>query len=76
MNDICNVSNIVKFVLFADDTTIFTSDKNVAKPYSETNRELNKLCTWLSVNKLSINIKKTCYIVFSNIHENVGSLLA
>ena len=24
MNDICNVSNILKFVLFADDTTIFT----------------------------------------------------
>ena len=45
----------------------------MAKLYSETNRELNKLCTWLNVNKLSINIKKTNYIVFSNIHENVAT---
>ena len=73
MNDICNVSKILTFVLFADDTTICTSDKNVAKQYSETNRELNRLYTWLSVNKLSINIKKTNYIVFSNIHENVAN---
>ena len=35
MNDVCNVSNISQFVLHADDTTIFTSDKNMAKPYSE-----------------------------------------
>ena len=72
MNDICNVSNILKFVLLADDTTIFTSDKNVAKLFSETIREINKLYTWLSVNKLSINIKNTNYIAFSNIHENVA----
>ena len=72
MNDICNVSNILKFVLFADDTTIFFSEKYMAKLYSETNRELNKLFTWLSVNKLSINIKKTYYIVFSNINESVA----
>ena len=54
-------------------TTIFTSDKNVDRQCSETNRELNKLYTWLCVNKLSINIKKTNYIVFSNIHENVAT---
>ena len=47
MNDICNVSNILTFVPFADDTTIFTSDKNVAKLFSQTNRELNKLYTCL-----------------------------
>ena len=56
VNDICNISNIFTFVLFADDTTIFTSDKNMAEQYSETNRELNKLYTWLCINKHSINI--------------------
>ena len=75
LNDICNVSNILKFVLFADDTTIITPDKNVAKLFSETNRELNKLYTWLSVIKLSVNIKKTNYIVFSNIHVNIASFV-
>ena len=38
MNDICSVSNILKFVLFADDTTILASDKNVTKLCSEANR--------------------------------------
>ena len=45
----------------------------MAKQYSERNRENNKLHTWLSVSKRSINIKKTNYIVFSNTHENVAS---
>ena len=40
MNDTCNVWNIFRFVLFADDTTIVTSDKNMTKLYSETNRVL------------------------------------
>ena len=62
INDICNVSNILKFILFADDSNIFTSKKDIAKPYCETNRELNMLYTWLCVNKLSINIEKTNYI--------------
>ena len=70
MNDICNVSNIFTFVLFADDTSIFTSNKDIAKPYSDTNRELNKSYTWLCVNKLTNIIEKTNDSVFSNIHEN------
>ena len=66
INDICNVSIILKCVLFADDASIFISNKDIAKLYCETSRKLNKLYIWLSVNKLSINIEKTNYIVFSN----------
>ena len=32
INDICNVSKFLKFVLFADDTNILYSDANVKKP--------------------------------------------
>ena len=38
----CNIL-ILKFVLFADDITIFTSDKIMAKQFSITNRELNNV---------------------------------
>ena len=41
INYICNVSNILKFVLFANDTNIFTSKNDIAEQYCETNRELN-----------------------------------
>ena len=60
----------MKFVLFADNTNIFTSNKDIDELYSETNRELDKLCTWFCVSKLSINIEKTNYAVFSNKDEN------
>ena len=29
VNDLCNVSNLVKWILFADDTSLFPSDANV-----------------------------------------------
>ena len=40
INDICNVSNLLKFVLFADDTHIFCSNENVAVLQDTLNREL------------------------------------
>ena len=58
----------MKFVRFVDDINIFTSNSDIAKLHSETNRELNKLYTWLYANKFSINIEKTNYIVFSDKH--------
>ena len=56
-----NCSKLLKFILFADDTNIFFSDKN----HKDTlNKELDNLSVWFKTNKLSLNIKKTNYIVF------------
>ena len=46
INDICNVSNLVKFVLLANDTNIFSSNENVEVLQYTLNRELSKLCVW------------------------------
>ena len=49
----CDVSKVLDFILFADDTNIFFSHKNV-------NEELPNLTDWCQqANKLSINEKKT-----------------
>ena len=53
INDICNVSDVVKCVLFADDTNIFCSERNLTDLQLTLNRELGKLFVWFSVNKLS-----------------------
>ena len=66
INDICNVSDVVKCVLFADDTNIFCSEKNDTDLQLTLNRELGKLFVWFSVNKLSLNLSKTNYILFCN----------
>ena len=64
INDICNVSKLLKFISFADDTHILYSDSNVHNLISIMNHELDKLYTWFSVNKLSLNASKTNYMVF------------
>ena len=67
INDICNVSKLLKFILFADDTNILYSDSNVHNLVSIINHELDKLCTLFSVNKLSLNVSKTNYMVFLSV---------
>ena len=66
INDICNISNFVKFVLFADDTNIFCSSNSLHDLQNLLNRELAKLFVWFSVNKLSLNLGKTNYMLFRN----------
>ena len=58
INDICNVSNLVKFILFADDTNVFCAGDNKLELECMLNRELVKLCKWFAVNKLSLNLSK------------------
>ena len=54
INDLCNVSdNIVKCILFANDTNIFYSDNNLNVLNCVINQEMDKLQCWFEVNKLS-----------------------
>ena len=66
INDICNISNYFGFTLFADDTTIVSAHHNIDILFSQANIELTKLFNWLCLNKLSLKIDKTSYILFSN----------
>ena len=63
INDICKVSKVFDCILFADDTNLFCSDNDMSGIIYV---ELDKFNTWFSVNKLSLNIQKTHYIVFGN----------
>ena len=64
VNDMCNVSKLLKFILFADDTNIFHSHSKLPDLISELNTELDKMYMWFCVNKLSLYIAKTNYILF------------
>ena len=64
VNDIYKSSKILPFVLFADDTNIFHSHKDIKILNETLNNEKNKVFLWLQANKLSLNIKKTQTIVF------------
>jgi len=66
INDLNFVSKILTLLMFADDTNIFISGKNLQDIISLTNTELEKINTWFSANLLSLNVKKTNYILFGH----------
>ena len=66
INDMCRVSDCLKCILFADDTNLFCSGYDIIKLSEVVTNELNKLKDWFAVNKLSLNVNKTNYMIFSN----------
>jgi hypothetical protein len=66
INDIANSSNIFKLIAYADDTTLIsTIDKfNIENLENSITYEINKISDWLKVNKLSINPKKSKFMIF------------
>ena len=51
-------------ILFADDTNIFIKHSNYATLIDRLNKDLYNIYEWLKSNKLSLNIKKTHYMLF------------
>ena len=74
-NDIINTSNVLRFILYADDTNILFSHKNVNTLYSIMNAELIQVCDWFRANKLQMNGSKTKYMVFRS-YRNTQQVLS
>ena len=64
INDLSKVSDLVEFILFADDTNIFCAEKDLYSLSIMLNNELHKISTWLKANILSINVDKTKFMIF------------
>ena len=45
--------------MFADDTNLFLSNKDINKLFNDMNVELQKMSIWFKANKLSLNLTKT-----------------
>ena len=56
-------------ILFADAITILIESDHVSTALKLMNKELQKLNTWLTANKLSLNIFKTHYMLFDRDKE-------
>ena len=71
MNDIHTVRKKLNFILHADDATLtsplcsFThgAENDVCHVSSRINSELLKISNWLTVNKLSLNVEKTKFMI-------------
>ena len=61
----------MKYILFADDTNLFCADKNINQLVTTVSTVLDKLCIWFAVNKLSLNVSKTSYMLFGNLNAQL-----
>ena len=66
INDIYLTSPQLFFVLFADDTNVLLTGKNLQNLQQIAIQELKHIEQWLVVNRLSLNIAKTKVIIFSS----------
>ncbi len=74
VNDLPNVSDLFFTILFADDTNVFVAGNKLQELTATVNIELDKLSAWLRLNKLSINVPNTHYMVFSNKHKKANNV--
>ena len=65
INDMVNVSNQLFLVLFADDSNAFVSGRDIDQIIDTINGTMDDLVVWLQSNKLTLNIKKTHFMIFS-----------
>ena len=68
VNDITYTSDVLDFILFADDTTITYSHKDINDKIDLVNKELKEVSNWFKANKLSINESKTNYMLLGTPH--------
>ena len=71
INDFPRASNYFSLIMYADDTTLSSTLPNIKNSRDQIiaeqliNTELNKIDVWLRCNKLSLNISKTKYMLYS-----------
>ena len=64
INDIVNCSKTADCVLYADDTNLFLKSTNIANLYFSANQAISQFYLWFKANNLTLNSKKTNYIIF------------
>ena len=65
INDLAFISDIVYTILYADDTIMFVTGSNLMLLQKHMNDHLVTMADWLKANKLSLNIGKTHFMVFT-----------
>ena len=79
VNDLPQCSSLFDFVLYADDTTVFSFIEYAFTEQSidqndKINDELQQVGDWLAVNRLILNVEKTKYMVFHPYQKDISGL--
>ena len=69
INDLPNCSSVLAFRIFADDTNLFASARDLRSLEQLINTELKKVKLWCDANKLSINFSKTNFMIVKSLRK-------
>ena len=78
INDLPNISDKLDFFLFADDTNIYFESDDLVTMERTVNEEIKKLCLWLNLNRLALNVSKTNFVIFranKSLYHNVTLIM-
>ena len=78
INDIPNICNFAKFILYADDANIIITGNNFGEIEDKISNLTTALLGWVNNNGLLLNLRKTNYMIFSRkrIHHNINLTMA
>ena len=63
VNDLCRSSDKLSFYLFADDTNLLYANRGITSLERVVNAGLSKVQEWLVANKLTLNAKKSNFVI-------------
>ena len=73
INDLPNASSFFEYIFFADDSNTFASAKDKKELHDQATRELGKLSSWFSHNRLSLHYEKLEFMNFSKTNRGIDS---
>ena len=70
INDLHLSTKYSKPLMFADDSSLFLSESSIGTLFDKANMDLIQISDWLKSNKLSLNVNKSKFIIFSKSLHN------
>ena len=67
MNDLPDVLDHCSVTLYADDTVLYFASKSITEVESKINSDLSRVCSWMRANQLTLNIKKSKFMLIGSI---------
>ena len=64
VNDLKNASNLLDPIIYADDTNLFLTHKDISYLFKTANLQLERINQWFISNKLSLNVSKARHSFF------------
>ena len=71
INDIVHCCFEARFILYADDTNVYLSSKNIDRIFLLANEALRQCEAWFKANKLTLNASKSQYLIFHRKQKTV-----